>query len=93
MGESVNALLMRKRMDRAIATVLGFKDDHVDEYLDDDVSSRLRTLILDQMNGYHDFCLDLVGTLDSQMILNDLYVERLEDRLDVVEGNVEDGTG
>jgi len=81
--DSVNALLMRKRMDRSIATVLGYKDEFIDPALDDPLlSKQLRNVILDQFNNFHEFCMDLMGTLDSQMIANDLYIERLEDELD-----------
>jgi hypothetical protein len=84
MSASPEALL-RKRRDRAIAIVLGIKEREVDSYLPPDVSVRLRKVVLDQMNDLYDACLDLLGSVEPGVLVNDLYLQRLDAVADRVE--------
>lgn len=80
--------LLAKRRDRAIATILGYKDDYCNDYLPDGVSDGLRKEILDQINDFYDFALDALSTQsvhdEPGVILNEEYLARLEKQLDRV---------
>lgn len=72
-----------KRRDRAIATLLSFKERECDRHLPPDVSQRLRKEILDQINEVCDVAFDLIA--DSGVIWNEEFMERfdeLSDKLD-----------
>ena len=73
-----------KRRDRAIATLLSFKEQELDEYLPVDVSIRLRKEILDQINGLIDTALDLLGPG-----MNQLYLDRIDAIYETVVQEVE----
>ena len=77
MDEGYRALL-GKRKNRTLAIMLSEKEDFVDEYLPDEVSQDLRKLILDHMNDFHDFCVDLLDAVDSGMMTNQIAIERLD---------------
>lgn len=64
-----------KRRDRAIATLLGFKERECDQFLPKDVSQRLRKEILDQFNELVDVAFDLMGSAG----LNQLYLDRIDE--------------
>lgn len=65
---------LQRRRDRAIATVLSFKDRECDQYLPKDVSEDLRELILDEIN---DLCYAALDVIKGDV--NDLYVKRLDE--------------
>lgn len=79
MQQVLNDVLARRR-DRSIAILLGMKERECDQYLPRDVSARLRKIILDQINEYHDFVLDVCRSLDSQgeVVLNEYYLDRID---------------
>lgn len=64
-----------KRRDRAIATILSYKERECDDYLSDNVSQGLRKVILDQINDLCDLAFDM---LNNDIILNDEFLDRLE---------------
>lgn len=68
-----------KRRDRTIATLMGFKEREVDQYLPKDVSTRLRKEILDQVNGLVDTAFDLLGAG-----VNQEYLDRIEAHLTTI---------
>lgn len=70
-----------KRRDRAIATILGFKERECDEYLPDAVAARLRKEILDQVNELIDTAFDLLG---SGVGINQIYLDRIDEIHDAV---------
>lgn len=71
--------ILARRRDRAIAIILGFRERECDSYLPPDVSHKLRKVVLDQLNDYHDLCSDLIRSLDSdEVVLNELFVQRLD---------------
>jgi hypothetical protein len=78
-------LLLRKRRDRAIAIVLGLKEREVDQYLPPQVSTRLRKVVLDQLNELYDCCLDMMGASEGTWIVNELYQQKLNEVADGVE--------
>lgn len=71
--------LLRRRKDRACATILGFKDEVCDEYLPKDISRELRNVILDQINDLYDFTLDVAQADTDGVVVNDVYLDRLEE--------------
>lgn len=76
--------LLRKRMDRAIATVLSAKEQSVDSFLPDDqaayaASRQLRKVVLDQFNGFYEVCLDVMDSLDNgEVVLNEDYLKKID---------------
>jgi hypothetical protein len=68
--------IVAKRRDRCLATILSFKEDEVDEYLDRELSNDLRKVILDSVN---DVCSLAIDLLDDASIVNETFFERLED--------------
>lgn len=79
--------LMAKRCDRAIAVILGFKEKECDEFLPRDVQQRLRKVILDQINDLFNLYCDInKSALDDSVVVNQLYVDRLNAIYEVVVG-------
>ena len=68
--------IVAKRRDRAIATILSFKEDEVDYYIDDELSSDLRKVVLDSINDVCNLAIDL---LDESSIVNELFLDRLDE--------------
>lgn len=71
--------LIAKRRDRSISIVLGVKEREADRYLPDDVSRKLRKVVLDQFNDLCDLLSDIARSLDSgDVVLNEHYLEKLD---------------
>lgn len=70
-----NRGFLGKRRDRAIATILGFKEDECDYYLPDDVSKELRLVILDNINDVCDLAFDL---MDDKIDINQYFLDVLD---------------
>jgi len=71
--------MLAKRRDRAIAAILGVKERECDPYLPPQVSTRLRKAVLDQLNDYHDLCVDLTRSFDqSDVVLNECYLDKID---------------
>jgi hypothetical protein len=80
--------LLERRMKKAIAIVLGVKEREVDGFLPRDVSDKLRKVVLDQFNEYHEMVLDVVRSLDNgTVVLNEHYLELIEQLHSRVVGN------
>ncbi len=86
MDDGMRALL-GKRKNRTLAIMLSEKEEIVDEYLPEEVAQELRKMILDYVNDFHDFCVDLVDSAESGMIFNKLALEKL----DTIARALEDG--
>jgi hypothetical protein len=91
--------ILGKRRDRAIAIILGVKERECDDYLPSESRNKLRKVVLDQVNDFHDFCADIVRSLDSgEVVLNEVYVTKLDaihevlERLEVEVASVANGT-
>ena len=67
-----------KRRDRAIATILGYKEKECDRYLPQEISVGLRKIILDHMNDLCDLALDL---MDDDIDYNQEFLDRFEQLL------------
>jgi hypothetical protein len=72
-----NKVLLAKRRDRAIASILSFKEQECDSFLPSEVSSQLRKKILDQINDLCDLSFDLIEK--DNIIWNDEFLSRLDD--------------
>lgn len=70
----VERQMIGKRRDRVIATILGFKEDSCDEYLPDDVSDKLRKVILDQINDVCNYAIDIA---EEKTVVNEEFLKRL----------------
>ena len=73
-----NKEFLGKRRDRAIATILSFKERECDEYLPDHVSYELRKVILDQMNDVIDLAYDLIN---DDIVINEAFLDKLDEIL------------
>ncbi len=70
--------LLEKRRNRTIAIILGVKDRECDRHLPPEAQSKLRKVILDQVNEFHDLVLDMMDSLDTgETVLNQLYMDKL----------------
>jgi hypothetical protein len=76
MDEAMRALL-GKRKNRTLAIMLSEKEEIADDYLPEDVSQELRKMILDYVNEFHDFCVDLVESSEAGMVFNELAMQKL----------------
>lgn len=79
-----NKMFLGKRRDRAIATILSFKEDTCDYYLPDSVSRDLRGVILDNINDVCDLAFDL---MDENIHINQIYLDILEKLEDIQDGS------
>ncbi len=70
-----NKGFLGKRRDRAIAIILGFKEDECDYYLPEDVSKDLRAVILDNINDVCDLAFDL---MDDNIDVNQYFLDVLD---------------
>lgn len=78
-NSSLDSLLARRR-DRAIAIILGVKERECDARLSPEQSGKLRKVVLDQLNEYHDLVADVVRSLDTgDVVLNDIYLTKIDD--------------
>lgn len=79
MDDQVKALLARRR-DRSIAKVLGYKERECDEFLPVRLRQDLRKVVLDEINDFYDFALDLVNSVDGGgVVLNQMYLDKLDE--------------
>lgn len=68
--------MVARRRDRCIATILSFKEDEIDNMVDDDdISAEFRELILYEINDVCNLAIDLIN--DSS-IVNEIFMERLD---------------
>ena len=82
----LNDVIARRR-DRAIATLLGVKEREIDQYLPPEARALLRKAILDQLNDFHSLVVDVMRSLDNgEVVLNDLYLEKIDQLHEVVVG-------
>lgn len=71
-------LLLEKRINRCIATILSYKDSQCDAFLPENVSSELRRIILDEINSVCDLAFRLKVQHEGEQY-NDLYTDKLEE--------------
>jgi hypothetical protein len=73
------AAVLNKRKDRALALILGVKEREVDQYLPVEAQRRLRKVVLDALNDYHEMVVDVMGSLDSgEVVLNQDYLDKID---------------
>jgi len=83
MDEGLRVLLGRRK-NRVLAIMLAEKDDLAENgYLPEYEAEHLRKVILDQVNDFHDFCVDLLGTTGS-MQTNQYALDRLNEIYEIV---------
>lgn len=87
MQASLDALLAKRR-DRAIAIILGVKERECDSRLSPDQSSKLRKVVLDQLNEFYDIVVDIMRSLDTgDVVLNDVYLGKIDEMHTRLVGN------
>ena len=77
MSDSI--VFLQKRKDRAIATILSYKDNECGEFLPNDKSQGLRKVILDEINSFYDSALAFAEDMNDTVGLNSLYSEKLQE--------------
>lgn len=65
---------LRKRKDRALATILNGVDEL---HLNEQQKRMMRTVVVDALNSYHDAVLDLMHSEDDQYTRNDVVLDAL----------------
>lgn len=80
--------IMERRRNKAIAVILGMKEREVDPHLPNHLREKLRKVVLDQVNDYHELCLDVIRSLDTgEVTLNEVYLEMISDLHEAVVTN------
>lgn len=78
-GFMSKSMMVAKRRDRCIATILSFKEAEIDDLLQDpELSSDFRKLILDSVNDVCNLAIDLI---DDASIVNEIFLDRLDEML------------
>lgn len=67
---------LKRRRDRAVGSILGYAEREIFKDLTAEQREKLRQVVLDSLNGYHDSVLDLVKAEDG--VRNDKVIELLE---------------
>lgn len=71
--------LLGRRKNRTLAIMLATKDElEEDGWLEEEEAEKLRSVILDQVNDFHDFCVDLLEAARSGQEVNQIALDRLE---------------
>jgi hypothetical protein len=70
-------VLLEKRKNKCIASILSAKEKEFDPYLDQEQSAKLRKVILDEINDFYNLAVDLLGDNMNEFYLD--MVEMLED--------------
>lgn len=82
MEDSIQDALARRRQ-RVIAIILGVKERECDPYLPPEASAKLRKVVLDQVNEFHELMLDLTQgpkvSGESGVILNQFYLQKIDE--------------
>ena len=79
MNQAVGTILERRK-NKAIAIVLGVKEREIDSSLSRPLQDKLRKVVLDQFNEYHELCMDVIKSLDTgEVTLNEHYLELLSE--------------
>lgn len=79
--------LLSRRKDRALAIILRFKELDCDEFLPQPTRVALRKIILDQINSYHDLAVDLLESSSDDALINQIWLQKLEEIHSVVMSN------
>ena len=92
--------ILKKRRDRSIAIILGVKEREIDPLLTQEpggnhASTLLRKVILDQVNDFCDLALDVASSGEAPKFeFNpDVWLRRIDGRLDELQGAVDDLNG
>ena len=83
-----NKAILQNRKNRVIATILGYKETEIDQFLPPEMQVALRKKILDQVNDLTNLALDLI-TPESVM-LNEVYLEKIDQMYERL-GDLDDG--
>jgi hypothetical protein len=75
---------LQRQRDRCIAIVLSLKERDVDAYLPAPVSAKLRKVILDQLNEFHEAACDIIASAEGRAVPNTLYDDKLDQLFDDV---------
>lgn len=80
--------LLDKRAKRSIAIILGVKERECDPHLPPGESAKMRKVVLDQINEFHDLVVDILDSLDTgEVVLNERYLAKIDQLHEVVVGN------
>ncbi len=72
--------ILYRRKQRCIATILGVKERELDKSLSAETQAKLRKVILDEINDFHDIALDLLNSVDGgNVVVNQLWLDKLDE--------------
>lgn len=78
-------LLLKRRRDRSIAIILNVKEREADVHLPPEVARKLRKVVLDQLNEFHEVCVDVLESVDNgDVVLNERYLRKIDELHDIV---------
>ncbi len=75
---------LKKRRDRLVGSILGYAERELFRSLSVEQQKKLRQIVLDAANGYHDSVLDLLGA-DDGVVRNDELVRLLGEMNDLLD--------
>jgi hypothetical protein len=80
--------LIEKRCRRTITVILSAKERDLDGYLPDDVGAAYRKVVLDSVNDFHNFIMDILRSVDDDSVtLNDLYLKKIDEIYEAISNN------
>ena len=68
---------VKERSKRAVATILGYKDDYCNKYLPVETSKELREVVMDSIGEFVDAIYDLLDS-SSEPAMNQYYLDLIE---------------
>jgi hypothetical protein len=72
--------LLERQKNKCIRVLLGAKERELDEYLPAEVQVAYRKIVLDQVNAFHEFCVDLFESQsEGTVVVNELFLNKLEE--------------
>jgi hypothetical protein len=74
-------LLLERKKNRCIRTILGNKERDIDPHIDEETSARFRKVVLDEINGLIEFVKDVIVSAPEgqHVVVNDLYLQKIDD--------------
>lgn len=80
--------ILDRRKNKAIAIVLGVKEREIDSRLPRELQDKLRKVVLDQFNEYHEIALDVLRSFDTgEVALNEHYLDLITELHSAVVGD------
>lgn len=84
MDEAIRSLI-EKRCRRTITAILSAKERDLDGYVPAEAGAAFRKTVLDSVNDFHNFILDILRSLDDGSVqLNDIYLKKIDEMYELL---------